>query len=344
MKRFFNMIPGKDGCCILMYGDIGEYSKVRSADITRELIEAEAQYSKIDVRINSYGGDVYTGIAIFNALRNSSADITIYIDGVAASMASVIALCGKRVEMSRYARLMLHGVQGGCYGNKKEIEECLKDIEVLENTLCGMYAEKLSKTPEEIKNEYFDGTDHWLTAEEALSLGFIDNIYDADPVPEDSSPEQIYNTFNNRLEAQSQNQREMNLDELRKRPAFSACASEEDVIRQINHLETEAAKVPDLTKQNTAMQERINVFENKAKEETAESIKKCLDDAEAAGRINQQTRPTYQALLEKDFENGSIAIQGLPAKKRVMNNLGGQPEGESPWEKLQRQIRENKKN
>ena len=113
------MIPGTDACCILLYGDIGEYDdNVRSGDIARELLEAEALTGKVDVRINSNGGEVYSGIAIFNALKNSKADITIYVDGIAASMASVIALCGKPVQMSRYARLMLHSVQGGCYGNK----------------------------------------------------------------------------------------------------------------------------------------------------------------------------------------------------------------------------------
>lgn len=95
------MIPGTDACCILLYGDIGEYDdNVRSGDIARELLEAEALTGKVDVRINSNGGEVYSGIAIFNALKNSKADITIYVDGIAASMASVIALCGKPVQMS----------------------------------------------------------------------------------------------------------------------------------------------------------------------------------------------------------------------------------------------------
>ncbi len=73
MNRFFNMIPGEDACCILLYGDIGEYSDVTAAAIVRELMEAEASGKRIDVRINSNGGDVYTGIAIFNALRGSKA-------------------------------------------------------------------------------------------------------------------------------------------------------------------------------------------------------------------------------------------------------------------------------
>ena len=335
MKRFFNLIPGKESCCILLYGNIGEYSDIRSADITKELIEAEAQYNKIDVRINSYGGDIYTGIAIFNALKNSKADITIYIDGIAASMASVIALCGKRVEMSRYARIMIHGVHGGCYGNKNEIKDCLREIEVFENTLCSMYSEKLGKKPEDIKAEYFDGTDHWLNADQALSLGFIDNIYDAEAVPEDSSNEEIYKVFNNRLQ-QSQNPIQMNLAELRKRPAFSACTTDEDVLNRIVQLEQEAARSADLGA-------KLKVFEDKAKADKEVAITKALDAAEQAEKINKTTRPSYQALLEKDFTNGMVALDALPGKKRVMNNLKEPSAEGSPWQKRQQEIRENKK-
>ena len=178
MKKFFNIIPGEDACCILLYGDIGDYDgNVRSGDIARELLEAEALSGRIDVRINSNGGEVYAGIAIFNALKNSKADITIYVDGIAASMASVIALCGKPVQMSRYARLMLHSVQGGCYGNKEEMRGCIREIESLEDTLCEMYAARMGKDKEEIRSLYFDGKDHWLRADEALALGLVNAVY-----------------------------------------------------------------------------------------------------------------------------------------------------------------------
>ena len=114
------MIAGEDGtACILLYGNIGGYDEgIRSGDIIRELLEIEARYPKVDIRINSMGGEVYAGIAIFNAIRNSRADITIYIDGIAASIASVIAASGKPVYMSRFARLMVHSISGGCYGDK----------------------------------------------------------------------------------------------------------------------------------------------------------------------------------------------------------------------------------
>ena len=119
MKKFFNIIPGNGSCCLLLYGEIG--GEVSCGDVMRNLLEAEKQYGRIDVRINSVGGEVYPGIAIFNALRQSKADIHIYIDGIAASMASAIALCGKPVEMSRYARLMIHTVRGGCCSTEVSI-------------------------------------------------------------------------------------------------------------------------------------------------------------------------------------------------------------------------------
>lgn len=247
------MIPGTDACCILLYGDIGEYDdNVRSGDIARELLEAEALTGKVDVRINSNGGEVYSGIAIFNALKNSKADITIYVDGIAASMASVIALCGKPVQMSRYARLMLHSVQGGCYGNKDEMKDCIREIEALEDTLCEMYATRMGKDKEEIRAMYFDGKDHWLRADEALALGLIDGIYDADPVPEDSTPEQVFQIFNNRLH-KPQNENSMNLDELKRRPRFKNCATDDDFLREIGLLETEAGKVPALDAEVTRL-------------------------------------------------------------------------------------------
>lgn len=69
-------------------------------------------------------------------------------------MASVIALCGKPVQMSRYARLMLHSVQGGCYGNKDEMKNCIREIEALEDTLCEMYATRMGKAKDEIRAMY----------------------------------------------------------------------------------------------------------------------------------------------------------------------------------------------
>ena len=328
------MIPGTDACCILLYGDIGEYGDgVRSGDIARELLEAEALTGKVDVRINSNGGEVYSGIAIFNA------DITIYVDGIAASMASVIALCGKPVQMSRYARLMLHSVQGSCYGNKDEMKNCIREIEALEDTLCEMYATRMGKAKDVIRAMYFDGRDHWLRADEALALGLIDGIYDADPVPEGSTPEQVFQIFNNRLQ-QPQNENDMNLDELKKRPRFTNCATDDDFLREIGLLETEAGKVPSLNAEVDRLKGELKVFQDKAEADDAAARKQLLDAAEKDGRIDAATRPIYENLLAKDRENSEKALQKLSPKRRVMTDVRTEPDNEGPWNKRMREIQE----
>lgn len=210
MKNLFNnsgnfgsYIVNKDqSVSILLYGDIGENVGVSSEMIVARLMELSKTYSHIDVRINSNGGDVFSGFAIYNALKSSSMDITIHVDGLAASIAGAIALCGKPVYMSRNARLMLHGVSVGMYGNKQEFERVLALIHSLEGSLANMLSHRLKMSEEEIKSRFFDGVDHWFTAEEALQQGLIDGI--DEPLEElkglevnNKNPQEIYSIYYN---------------------------------------------------------------------------------------------------------------------------------------------------
>lgn len=204
---FSNFIPGKDGSVsILLYGEIGDKEKVDPTDVVSQLMELSNSYKAISVHINSNGGDVFSGIAIFNALKSSNADISIYVDGVAASIAGVIALCGKKLYMNQYARLMIHNVSGGCFGNKEDLRDMISCIEDLENTIADMISMRCQKSKEEISALYFDGKDHWITAQEALSMGLIDGVTgDKEDVPENGTVDDIYNYFNNKLMSSKSN-------------------------------------------------------------------------------------------------------------------------------------------
>lgn len=347
MKRFFNIVAQGNTATIFLYGDIGSFDdELKAGDVVRELMEAGMTYNNIDIRINCNGGDVDSGIAIFNAIRNSKSNIRMYVDGIAASMGSVIALCGKPVEMSKYARLMLHSIDGGCYGNKEVLANTIKEIEALENVLATIYSEKTGLSVEDIKATYFDGKDHWLTADEALAMGLIDGIYDAEPIAEPNpTPEQIYKIFNNRLSKPQNNDSNMNLDEIRKRPRFKDCATDEAVLQVIDGLETEAAKVPGLTTELDTTKASLKTFQDKAKADEEAEKTTLLDAAEADGRINAETRPTFKALLDADKENGKVALSALQSKRKVMNDVrqpaGG---GDSPWQKRMNELKNKRKN
>lgn len=340
MNQFFNIQTNAEGVAtIFLYGDIGDYYDVQSGRVARELLEAEKDARRVNIRINSCGGEVYCGIAIYNAIKNSRADVHLYVDGIAASMASVIALCGKPVEMSRYARLMLHSVSGGCYGNIKEMQKCIKEIESLEDSLADIYAARLGLTADEVKARFFDGEDHWLTAREALDLGFVDGIYDAEPVPADSTPEQIYTLFNNRL-TEPQKQDKMNLEEIRKHPSFKDCKNEDEVMAKARTLAQEAVRASGLAEENATLKKRVQELEDKAEADRAAARKALLDAAEADGRINAETRPVYENILKSNPEEGEKALAALSPKRKVMEDIKVEPEGESPWNKRMREIKD----
>lgn len=346
-KRVFNAIGSRDGsACVLLYGEIGRWDDdIKAADIVAELMELEAQYSKIDVRINSLGGDVYQGIAIFNALRNSKANITLYIDGVAASMGSVIAASRKPVLMSKYARLMIHSVSGGAWGNATEMERTIEHIKSLEGTLADIYAERTGKTIEVIKEEYFDGTDHWFTADEALALGLIDGIYDAkveNEPTENSTPEQVYN-FTNKLILNKDV--DMLKENFMKKPSFAGCATDEQVMAKVDHYVAEAAKVDGLTTENIELKAKLEKYEDAAKEAREAEITALLEAAVKDGRINEKQRATYQNLFGKDFDSTKELLEGLAPAARALDDLGNPTdEGtKSAWEARMEEIR-NKAN
>lgn len=96
-----------------MYGYIG-LEEITSNAFVKELKSLEKIASKINLRINSGGGNIFEGITMFNAIRNSKAEIRAYVDGLAASMATVLALAPQKVYMSKAAMFMTHRANGFC--------------------------------------------------------------------------------------------------------------------------------------------------------------------------------------------------------------------------------------
>lgn len=336
----FKSILNDTTACLLLYGEIsdeGGDGKIASRDIVNELMYLDREYANLNIRINSIGGDVYPGIAIFNAIRQCSSNVTIYIDGIAASIAGVIALCGKRVEMSRYARMMLHNVSGGCYGNRKDLLDMISTIESLEDTIAEIISARCGKDKEEIKNTYFDGTDHWLKADEALQLGMIDAIYDVEPVPAGSTTDDIYRIFTNRLEHQQkpQNNHDMNLEELKKIPRFANCADEAAVMVLLGETAEKADKADALEKENGELKQQLQQQEESR-------INDLVESAVTDGRIGADQKEAYKNILKADFTNGQAVLKGLKPKKMVQNKLEA-PAGDagSPWEKRMGEIRAN---
>lgn len=311
--KLFNVIPGANGeAAVLLYGEVGDYCRVDSERVVRELLSLAAMYPKIDIRINSPGGDVFSGIAIYNALRSSTADITIYVDGLAASIAGIIALCGKPLYMSPYAKLMLHNVSGGAWGNSKQLREVADTIDTLQGDLANMIAARCKMQPSEVAAKYFDdGKDHWINAAEALSMGLIDGIYDmVEPMPElteESTTDDIYQSFNNKLHETESDM--ALLDELKKRPSFAALGTEAAVLAHIANIEAKAAEADTLQAKVTELLQQLQASQEA-------ELTGIVNQAISEGKITEAQRAAYLNLLKADRTNAVALIDSLqPAPK-----------------------------
>lgn len=311
-KKFSNIIKGDGKTIIMLYGEVGEGCSVDSSRVVSELFANENQDCKIEVRINSQGGDVFSGMAIYNALRQSKGDITIYIDGVAASIAAIIALCGKPLLMSPYAKLMLHNVSGGTYGNASELRQTAEQMEKLQTNLATMVAKRLGMTAEEVEKKYFDGQDHWISASEALEMKLVDGIYEMDEVADPpTTTEGIYNYFNNRLDFKPQNKGEMALlDDIKKIPTFEDKADSSAILAHIVNLTNKATRADALSKTVETYKAELDKL-HKEKDET------LISNAVKAGKITQEQVETFKNLLKNDRENAIKLIDGM--KGRVQN-------------------------
>ena len=133
--------------------------------------------SPMNLHINCVGGDVFDGMAIYNIIKKRTAKTTVYIEGIAASMGSVIALAADNVVMAENSLFMIHNAWGGAMGEAKEMKKTAKLLDKISGEIADIYVKK-TKLPYDKVKEMMD-EETWLNAEEALELGFIDSISDA---------------------------------------------------------------------------------------------------------------------------------------------------------------------
>ncbi|EJZ4079371.1 Clp protease ClpP [Escherichia coli] len=163
---------GQGEADIYIYDEIGFWGVTAKQFISD--LNALGDITHINLHINSPGGEVFEGIAIFNALRNHGAGITVYVDGVAASMASLIAMAGDTVIMPENAFMMIHKPWGISGGDAEKMRTYADRLDKLESVMVPVYAQKTGKTTDEIAVMLADET--WMSGAECLAHGFADQV------------------------------------------------------------------------------------------------------------------------------------------------------------------------
>lgn len=158
---------------VFLYGTVGGYYDGFSLRTIQNALK-EIDSDEIELHINSYGGDLFEGIAIKNLLRSRDEKITIYIDGIAASAASIVAMAGNEIIMPSDSQLMIHNPWTVAFGNAKELHKVADDLEKMQSSLEKTYIDRFVGTEDELRKLLDEET--YLTAEECVVFGLADKI------------------------------------------------------------------------------------------------------------------------------------------------------------------------
>ncbi len=166
---------GTGAAIIYLYGAIGQdwWGEGNAAiDFAKELDALSPR--PIELRVNSEGGDVFEGYAIYSTLIRYPGRVTAFVDGLAASAASVIVMAADELVMGEPAFLMIHNAWSIVLGNAQELRDCADRLDAIDEQMVAIYEKSCDKSADEIRAAVEATT--WLNAEQALEWGFADRI------------------------------------------------------------------------------------------------------------------------------------------------------------------------
>lgn len=177
-KRYYSLVTNGNEADINIFGDITswaweELGEVSANNLSKQLEQLQ-DVSTINVHINSYGGEVAEGLAIYNSLKNHKAKVRTYCDGFACSIASVIFMAGDERIMSKASLLMIHNAWTYAQGNAEELRKQADDLDKITSASVNAYMENVNISEKKLKKLMDNET--WLTYDEAIEMGFATSV------------------------------------------------------------------------------------------------------------------------------------------------------------------------
>lgn len=174
-EKWYNIQNKASGITdVYIFDEIGTYGVTAQAFINDI---KDLKDTPINLRINSLGGDVFDGMAMYNVIKRREAKTTVYIEGIAASIATIIALGADEVVMAENSLFMIHNAWGGTMGEAKDMRKTADTLDKISSELTDIYRKKTGLS-NDVLAEMMDA-ETWLNADEAYELGFVDTISDS---------------------------------------------------------------------------------------------------------------------------------------------------------------------
>lgn len=317
--KYITNISNEEGT-ILLYDQIGSdidangniVYGIDGSSFANEMQYLQTVCKKINVRINSIGGNVLDGYSIVSAILNSTVRVDTYIDGLAASIAGVIAIAGKKCYMMDYGTMMLHNPSGG---NDQAV------LGLVKNTLVTLFSNRTSKTAEEITVMMDKET--WLSASEALNMGLVDEVVSSNKKIRIKQGESLFNVakiYNKLLIKKPKMEAVANILKLKNDAAeheiVTAIASKDSEIiglKESNQLLCE--KIKNLEEKELAAK---TAMELEAKERATTLVNKAFED----GKLKEEEKQSTISLAIANFsavENMLSKISNIKISEKVFN-------------------------
>lgn len=161
------------GTRVNIYDEIGPWG-VNAQDFIQDFGSVDTSAGPVHVHINSPGGDVYDGLAIYHTLKHSDAEIVVHVDGLAASAASFIAMAGDRIVMGRNSRMMIHDASTVVYGNAGDMRETADWLDEESDNIADIYAQKAGGDPADWRATMRG--EEWYSADQAVTAGLATEV------------------------------------------------------------------------------------------------------------------------------------------------------------------------
>lgn len=172
----YRMLAKKDRGEIYLYGPVGAdwFGDGVSAKVFADDLKKLGAVSTIDVRINSEGGDVFAGKAMYSLLKEHKAKVIVHVDGLAASAASFIAMAGDEIEIDEGAFVMIHDAYGGARGRAKDLRDYADLLDSVNASIVDTYVARTKNDAATIRKWMDEET--WMAGKDAVSRGFADRL------------------------------------------------------------------------------------------------------------------------------------------------------------------------
>lgn len=196
-KKFFDFVQSGTEADITIFGSITSWewmdSDMSSYKLSQLIQNLPDTVTNINVHINSYGGEVAEGLAIYNSLKNFKAKITTIVDGFACSAASIIFMAGNERIMNESSLLMIHNALMMTSGNSDQLRKDADDLDVMNDQIVKAYLGKVNILEDDVRRLMKD--ESWITPEDSVKWGFATSIEEDDDNenPENSAKKSIFN-------------------------------------------------------------------------------------------------------------------------------------------------------